>query len=146
MKLTGELDENGKYRQSFLVELEAAHKDQRGFIQMLTNIPVHNVSLIESEPETVRSNHYHKLDWHYIYVLSGVFDYYYKWHDSNQETQCFEVKAGDMIWTPPMEDHATVFKKKTQILALSLMPRDQKAYEADVERVIMVDPVTLNLV
>ena len=147
MELTGERDpRTGKYLQSGLVKLEPAFADKRGFIQPLVNIPTHNVSLIDSKRGTVRSNHYHKTDWHYIYVISGKLGYYYRAHGTGQPIEHFEAKAGDMIWTPPMEDHTTVFTEDTLILALSLHPRDQKAYEADVERIVLVDPVTLQLV
>ena len=39
-----------------------------------------------------------------------------------------------------MEDHATVFLKDCNLLAISRNPRDQKAYEEDVRRVILIDP------
>jgi hypothetical protein len=45
-----------------------------------------------------------------------------------------------------MEDHTTVFTQDTVILALSLLPRDQQAYESDVVRIVLVDPQTLKLV
>jgi hypothetical protein len=53
------------------------------------------------------------------------------------------VKAGEMIFTPPMEDHATVFREDTQLLVMSRNPRDQEAYEADVRRVTLIDPASL---
>lgn len=146
MELTGERDTNGSYASSRLVELEPRHSDSRGYIQMLVNIPTHNVSLIESRKNTVRSNHYHTEDWHYIYVISGSFDYYFRAHDSGDEISHFVAKAGDMVWTPPMEDHSTVFAEDTLILALSLLPRDQEAYESDVRRIVLVDSNTLQLV
>jgi len=146
VKLTGERDAAGAYAQSKLVPLEAAHADARGYIQALVNVPVHNVSLIESKKGTVRSNHYHKTDWHYMYVISGAFDYYFRRHSSPDGVQRFSAKKGDMVWTPPMEEHTTVFTEDTAILALSLLPRDQEAYESDVVRVTLVDPKTLQLV
>ena len=144
--LAGEFDADGAYRPSFLVELEPAHSDARGSIQMLVNVPTHNVSLITSAAKTVRSNHYHKRDWHYMYVISGAFDYYYRAHRTGEAAKCLKVSAGDMVWTPPMEEHATVFTADTMLLALSLLPRDQDSYEADVVRIPMVDPETLELV
>jgi quercetin dioxygenase-like cupin family protein len=146
VKLTGERDAAGGYAQSKLVPLAAAHADARGYIQALVNVPVHNVSLIESRKGTVRSNHYHKTDWHYMYVISGAFDYYFRRHSSRDGVQRFSAKKGDMVWTPPMEEHTTVFTEDTVILALSLLPRDQEAYESDVVRVTLVDPKTLQLV
>ncbi len=49
------------------------------------------------------------------------------------------VKAGEMIFTPPMEDHATVFLEDCDLLAISRNPRDQEAYEEEVRRVILID-------
>jgi oxalate decarboxylase/phosphoglucose isomerase-like protein (cupin superfamily) len=147
VQLTGERDaQTGEYLDSKLVTLEPAHADARGYIQALVNVPVHNVSLITSKKGTVRSNHYHKTDWHYIYVISGAFDYYFRRHGSNNQVRQFAAKEGDMVWTPPMEDHTTVFTQDTTILALSLLPRDQQAYESDVVRIVLVDSKTLQLV
>ena len=147
MQPNGERDAHtGEYLPSHLVALESPFRDSRGSIQPLVNIPTHNVSLIESKKGTVRSNHYHKTDWHYIYVVSGTVDYYFRKHGTGEKIQRFEAKTGDMIWTPPMEDHTTVFREDTLILALSLRPRDQEAYESDVERIVLVDPATLQLV
>jgi oxalate decarboxylase/phosphoglucose isomerase-like protein (cupin superfamily) len=146
VQLTGERDaQTGEYLASKRVALEPAHADARGYIQALVNVPVHNVSLIMSKKGTVRSNHYHKTDWHYIYVISGAFDYYFRRHGSSDNVRQFACKEGDMIWTPPMEDHTTVFTQDTVILALSLLPRDQEAYESDVVRIVLVDPKTLQL-
>ncbi|MDC1434979.1 hypothetical protein N8141_02250 [Amylibacter sp.] len=143
MSSAGEYNEDGTYKTSCLIALEAAHTDNRGYIQMLLNIPTHNVSLITSKKDSIRSNHYHLEDWHYIYVLSGSLDYYYREHGKDQELQKFFAKQGDLIWTPPMEDHATVFQEETDILALSHLPRDQEAYESDVRRIVLIDPKTL---
>jgi dTDP-4-dehydrorhamnose 3,5-epimerase-like enzyme len=99
-----------------------------------------NLSLIASKKGTVRSNHYHVTDWHYMYVLSGSFDYFYRPTGSDAEPTVLRVKAGEMVFTPPMEDHATVFLEDTTLLAMSRNPRDQATYEADVRRVVLVDP------
>jgi len=134
------LDEESMWPKTGLVELDPAHIDERGTIQSLVNFPMKNLSLISSKKGMVRSNHYHLTDWHYMYVLSGSFDYYYRPTDSGEELQCVRVKAGEMIFTPPMEDHATVFLEYCDLLAISRNPRDQEAYEKDVRRVILIDP------
>ena len=133
------LDDETMWPKEGLVELEAPHNDDRGHIQSLVNFPMKNISLISSKKGAIRSNHYHLTDWHYMYVLSGSFDYYYKPTNSNEDLQCVRVKAGQMIFTPPMEDHATVFLEDCDLLAISRNPRDQKAYEKDVRRVILVN-------
>lgn len=122
------------------VELEPAHADDRGAIQSLVNFPMKNVSLITSVKGAVRSNHYHVTDWHYMYVLSGSFDYYWRPTGSASAPEIVRVSAGEMIFTPPMEDHATVFLEDTAMLVASRNPRDQASYESDVRRVMLVDP------
>ncbi len=139
------LDDSSMWPSEGRVALPPAHSDDRGFIQSLVNFPMKNLSLIVSRKGTVRSNHYHLTDWHYMYVLSGSFDYYFRPSKSDQKPSVIRVKAGEMVFTPPMEDHATVFLEDTQLLAMSRNPRDQEAYEADVRRVILIDPASVAL-
>jgi dTDP-4-dehydrorhamnose 3,5-epimerase-like enzyme len=139
------LDDESMWPKTGLVNLDAAHRDDRGSIQSLVNFPMKNISLISSKKGVVRSNHYHLTDWHYMYVLSGSFDYYYRPTGSDDDLKCVRVKASDLIFTPPMEDHATVFLEDCELLAMSRNPRDQEAYEEDVCRVILVDPDSVEL-
>ena len=139
------LDDEGMWPKTGLVDLDSAHSDDRGSIQSLVNFPMKNISLISSKKGVVRSNHYHLTDWHYMYVLSWSFNYYYRPTNSDDELQSVKVKAGELIFTPPMEDHATVFLEDCKLLAMSRNPRDQEAYEKDVRRVILVDPDNVNI-
>jgi dTDP-4-dehydrorhamnose 3,5-epimerase-like enzyme len=134
------LDDETMWPRSGRVELPEAHVDERGAIQPLVDFPMKNVSLISSKKGTVRSNHYHLRDWHYMYVLSGSFDYYFRPTGTQGKPTRVIVKAGEMVFTPPMEEHATVFLEDTQIVVASRNPRDQNIYEADVRRVNLVDP------
>ncbi len=124
------------------VALPPANVDERGAIQSIVNFPMKNASLISSKKGTVRSNHYHLTDWHYMYVLRGAFDYYYRTTGSNDAPAVVRVAQGEMIFTPPMEDHATVFLDDTDLLVVSRNPRDQATYEADTRRVTLIDPHT----
>jgi len=135
-----DLDDPSEWPTGPKVEMEAAHDDARGSIQCLVNFPMKNVSLITSKKGSLRSNHYHLTDWHFMYVMSGSFDYYYRKTDSTDEPSVIRCVAGEMVFTPPMEDHATVFLEDTQLLAFSRKPRDQESYEADVKRVTLIDP------
>ena len=139
------LDNESMWPKSGLVELDTSHSDDRGVIQSLVNFPMKNLSLISTKKGAVRSNHYHLTDWHYMYVLSGSFDYYFRPTNSEEELQCVRVKASEMIFTPPMEDHATVFLEDCDLLAMSRNPRDQKAYEEDVRRVNIIDPKDIKI-
>ena len=134
------IDDETMWPKETFVPLEPAHVDARGAIQSLVNFPMKNISLITSVKGSLRSNHYHKTDWHYIYMLSGEVDYYYRPTGSNEPPKVVRGKKGDMIFTPPMEDHATVALEDSVFLAISRNPRDQEAYEADVVRVMLVDP------
>lgn len=133
------LDDQSMWPTEGKVALEEPHVDSRGSIQSLVNFPMKNLSLITSKKGAIRSNHYHVTDWHYMYVLSGSFDYYYRPTGSDAEPSVIRVSAGEMVFTPPMEDHATVFLEDTQLLAMSRNPRDQATYEEDVRRVVLVE-------
>jgi oxalate decarboxylase/phosphoglucose isomerase-like protein (cupin superfamily) len=137
------LDDETMWPKEGLVKLDDPHTDDRGYIQSLVNFPMKNISLISSKKGSVRSNHYHLTDWHYMYVLSGSFDYYFRPSNSDEEIKCVRVNKGEMIFTPPMEDHATVFLEDCDLLAMSRNPRDQESYEDDVRRVKLIEPVNI---
>jgi len=139
------LDEASMWPTEHLVALEPPHADDRGAIQSLVNFPMKNLSLISSKKGTLRSNHYHVTDWHYMYVLTGSFDYYYRPTGTEAPPKVVRLRPCEMVFTPPMEDHATVFLEDTKILVMSRNPRDQQAYEADVRRVQLIDPATISV-
>lgn len=139
------LDDPSQWPAATRVPLPPPNADERGAIQSIVNFPMKNLSIITSRKGSVRSNHYHVTDWHYMYVTRGSFDYYYRPTGSGQEPQVIRVRAGDLVFTPPMEDHATVFLEDTEMLVVSRNPRDQASYEADVRRVQLVDPATVTV-
>ena len=134
------LDDESMWPDSGKVPLPSPNVDERGAIQSIVNFPMKNLSIISSKKGSVRSNHYHVTDWHYMYVLKGSFDYYYRPTGSEEEPSVTRVREGEMIFTPPMEDHATVFLDDTEMLVVSRNPRDQESYESDVRRVTLIDP------
>ena len=134
------IDDPALWPQEVRVKMDEPHVDARGSIQSLVNFPVKNISLISSKKGTVRSNHYHKTDWHYMYMLSGRAEYYYRPTGSHEEMKMVIFDKGDLVFTPPMEDHATYFTEDSVLLAMSRNPRDQEAYENDVVRVVMIEP------
>lgn len=98
-----------------------------------TNIK--SVLLITSKARSVRSNHYHKKDAHWLYVISGKMEYYEKPVAGKGKLKKVVIDAGGLVYTPPMAMHATKFLKDSVILALSISSRSQKAYEKDTVRV-----------
>jgi len=137
------LDDPADWPTTTEVPLDAAHADERGAIQSLVNFPVKNVSLITSKKGTVRSNHYHRTDWHYMYMISGLAEYHYRPTGSAEPPKCIVLEPGKLVFTPPMEDHATVFLEDSMLLAISRNPRDQESYESDVVRVTMIEPADI---
>lgn len=85
---------------------------------------------------TWRSNHLHKTDEHYLYVLSGVMDY---WEGESEDNPKGEhvatLTGGECIYTPAGVPHATYFPEQTILLSLSKFKRTPEAHEADLVRV-----------
>lgn len=122
------------------IELPPTHRDPRGSIQNLLELdaldmPVRGVALITSRARTTRSNHYHRTDSHWLYVLSGSVHY---WERALGEPQYprdpIVYQAGDMFFTGPLIHHRTYFPVETVLLSLSLRPRDTMSHEQDVVR------------
>ena len=122
-----------------IIELENPFIDQRGEIQPLVDKIMKSAVMIHSKAGSLRANHYHKTDWHYCYVISGEIEYYYRKTNSLETKKKINVKKGQMVFTPPMVDHAMVFNVDTTFLTLSRNFRDQKTYESDVVRIELID-------
>jgi len=80
-----------------------------------------------------------------MFLLSGSFEYYYRPAGSDEAPTKIVFSKGSMVFTPPMEEHVTVFLEDTDLIVMSRNPRDQAAYESDVVRVELMDPRTLLL-
>lgn len=107
--------------------------DDRGEILSVVDEQVQNVSIITSNPGAIRSNHWHHSDFHFMYILEGEIDYFYKDVDTGS-IEYLKVRAGDNIFTPDNELHATYFPVKTVMVVSSKFPRDQETYERDTVR------------
>ncbi len=122
------------------IPLPPTHRDPRGSIQNLLelaalDLPVRGVAIITSRARTTRSNHYHRTDGHWLYVLSGEMMYWERALDEPQYPRDPTiVKAGEMVFTGPLLWHRTHFQVETVLLSLSLRPRDTVSHEQDVVR------------
>ena len=123
---------------SIIIDNISRNQDNRGNILSIVDEQVKNVSIISCNPRSIRSNHYHLNDFHYMYVLEGEIDYFFKKIDSDH-VEYFKVKKGENIFTPPMEIHATFFPVKTTLIVSSLNPRDPETYEKDTVRVDFIN-------
>ena len=121
-----------------LIDLDPPHIDQRGKIQSILNKSNTNVSLINSSKFSIRSNHYHLTDWHYMYTISGSYYYFYKSTNTNHILKRIKVNKGQQLYTGPMETHVTIFLENTELLVISKNLRDQVNYEKDTVRDIII--------
>ena len=110
----------------------------RGKILSLVNTKIQNVSLITCNKNSIRSNHYHLKDWHYMFVLEGQINYFYKKINSLNIYYSL-IKKGENIFTPPMEIHATHFPIKTTLVVCSKNKRNKTIYEKDTVRVNFIN-------
>ena len=119
-----------------LIKLPEPFSDERGIIQpLLDNEAMKSALTIQSAAGSVRANHYHYTDWHYLYVISGRMEYYYRAVEGDEHPYHLTVLPGQMIFTPAMVVHRTDFPEDTLCITLSGNPRDQESYEADVVRI-----------
>lgn len=115
---------------------EKRDSDLRGEILSIVDTKIQNVSIISSNANVIRSNHYHKKDFHFMYVLEGKIDYFFKETDNkDHDTSYIEVNVGETIFTPNLEIHCTYFPIRTTLVVSSYYPRDQVTYEKDTVRV-----------
>lgn len=121
-------------------KIRAVHTDARGSIVNVLEAPITSVLFITSKKGTVRANHYHRKDAHYMYVLQGKMRYTSKnVAVKNSKQRSIVLKKGDLVFTPPRVAHAVEFLADTQFLALATKSRKQKTYESDVVRLTLVD-------
>ena len=126
---------DSKYFDTYFVDLQKGYAADRGIIQPLCDLNMKSASIIVSKKNTWRANHYHKSDWHFIYVLQGSFEYYYKKTNSKDEIKKIIVTKDQLLFTGPQVDHAMFYTEETKLIVLSKNPRDQKTYEEDTVRI-----------
>ena len=132
------------YNKSVIVPFEQSKEDDRGYIKSIINQPSTNTSIIMCNPGSVRANHYHIRDWHYMYVLEGSMDYFF--FDNVSKKVCFlPLEKDQIVYTPPKEVHATFFSEPTKLIVISYLARDEASYEADTRRVKFINLENMEL-
>ena len=124
-----------------ILNLKKPFRDDRWIIQNLLSLnksQIRSAVLIESKKGSLRANHYHKVDWHYCYIISGSIEYYYRPVNSDKEPVKILIKTGQVFYTPPMVEHAMVFPEDTIFLTLGGGTRLHEDYEDDLVRVELV--------
>ena len=92
------LDDSSMWPKEPRVQLEETFEDNRGYIKPLVNFPMKNLSMIFSKKGSVRSNHNHYTDWHYMYTVYGKYEYHYRPHGAEEELK-IEIYFSQFIHT-----------------------------------------------
>ena len=113
--------------------------DDRGAITRILDAqaPIRSILSITSKKGSIRSNHYHKKDTHYCYLVSGKMEWFEKSVDGG-EVESAVLEPGDMIFTPAMTIHAVRFLEDSVFLTFATEARTQADYEADTVRVTLI--------
>ena len=135
------------------VQLPQTWDSSAGKIQNLVEHACGGVGIIHSRKGSVRANHWHNEDWHYLYVVSGLIAYT-EWppgqhHPSDylfgskvtedecavwSETTALTVGPCQMIFTPPKRSHRLEFLEDTVMISISKLSRRHSEHERDVVR------------
>ncbi len=118
-----------------LSKLGERFENAAGWIQNLADAVPGTVSVIFSRAGSSRSHHFHREDFHDLWVLSGSMLYVERPVGSHEEPVRRLIKAGEMVRTPPLVEHSTYFSEDTYLVSMSLRPRDHEHHEQDVVRV-----------
>jgi len=116
--------------------------DERGFITRIIDqdkYPIRSVLYITGKAGTVRGNHYHKKDAHYIYCLAGKFRYSEKdISKSNSKLESVLMEPGDLLLTKPKFFHMFEFLEESVFLAITTESREQDKYEKGTVRMKVI--------
>ena len=114
-------------------------KDKRGWLKKILDGNFSSCIEIYSKKGSIRANHYHKKDTHFIYVIDGEILYFYKDRKKGTKTKFKLMKKSDLFFTPSMQEHMAYFTKNTHFLAFSTRKRTKFDYEKDLIKVNMRD-------
>lgn len=123
--------EAGDYPSDPLVPDERSVMNVNGNLRNLVYGTFAGATLIDSVPGSIRSNHYHKTDWHYLTVVEGIIQYYWRPANSGIEPEMMTVRAGQTFFTPPMVEHAVRSLNNTRMISFSKLARRPSTHDAD---------------
>ncbi len=116
--------------------------DTRGAITKVLDdgkTEIKSILYITSKAGAIRSNHYHKKDAHFCFIISGKMEWHEKPVEGEGEVETVVLGSGDMVYTPPMMIHAAKALEDSVFLAFATESRSQDEYEADTIRVKFLD-------
>ena len=94
-----------------------------------------NVGVIHCEPNSRRSSHWHRTDWHHLYIVDGCMVYWARPVGSTEPPERREYHSGQMVFTGPNVEHWTEFPVRTTMVSVSQLHRTHEQHEADLVRV-----------
>lgn len=118
------------------------HKDKRGRItDIIYNQKFEYMTIVDSVPNALRGNHYHKKTKQWILVTKGSMTYCYKDLKDNGPAKSKKLVEGDLVYTPPMEIHALIIGPNgCQFITFGQGKRAGRDYESDTFRVPSIFP------
>lgn len=120
--------------------IKASFTDGRGIIVRIMEMTpgIKAALFIASKSGSIRANHYHKHDIHYVYLLTGKFEYIEKDLEPDSKTESQLIIPGDLVTTPSNRIHAMKFLEDSTMVVFTTEPRDQQSYEIDTIRIKLI--------
>lgn len=128
-----ELIKIGIYPKDNLIPLDAPFINENGIIKNLITDGVDSVTIITSKKGSVRSNHYHVANSHYLFLISGSVSYHERDIDGNNVKENI-YKAGQMFFTPPQRVHKVVALEDTVMISMAHGCNKHDSHEEDLVR------------
>ena len=133
------LVESGKFPSDPSVPIDEPFVNANGVILNLLTENFTHAALLESMSGSIRANHYHKTDWHYSFVIKGRVDYCWRPLGERGVPLVKTFDQGTMFFTPPLIEHAMVFRERSTIMTFSKNARSEhQTHEEDLVRVALV--------
>ena len=124
-------------KKKFKFKIGKTFKDKRGWLKKILDGNFSSCIEVYSKKGSVRANHYHKKDKHFIYIISGEILYFRRDIKKNAKSKVALMKKNDLFFTPTMQEHMAYFTKNTHFLSFSTRKRTKFDYEKDLIRVNM---------
>lgn len=99
---------------------------------ILDNKHINNITFMSLESNTTIEKHYHKENYHYILVTRGKLFYYEKPVSNNKGVYLDQIKAGDLLYIAPMNEHQLTCDEKTDFYMFSNKGLTDDLIEKDV--------------
>jgi dTDP-4-dehydrorhamnose 3,5-epimerase-like enzyme len=131
--------EAGQYPADPSVPLDEPVVNGNGAILNLLTEQFTHAAILTTAAGSIRANHYHKTDWHYTYVVSGEVEYCWREVGSRGAPNVKVFKQGTMFFTPPLLEHAMVFRREAVIITFAKNARSEhQTHEDDLVRVPLI--------